>query len=200
MFCFRLFSSCCWGSLRGRPWHLTPTLGLVVTLSATCFPVLSRRTCQTLWRVTLLAIVAITNSLIQNVVSFEILPLFQESWLAQSWLRLMTLEFVCPNVNSLFWTLFRLIPNKMLSGTHSNQFETVPLVVKLVRLLVFRPWEPLCRAPVYRPSFTSILPEIRPGWSTDLQETEEPTCWMCSIQTHGIGTLSCKDKPTLFLS
>ena len=115
--------------LRGRPRNLTSTSGLVVTSSATCFAVLSRRTCQTLWRVTLVAIVAITNPLIQNFVgSSTILPLFQKSWLAQSCWGWWHWNSIARMSNPVFWALFRLIQNRMHSGTHSNQFETVPLV------------------------------------------------------------------------
>ena len=48
---------------------------------ATCFPVLSRRTCRTLWRMTLVADVAMTNPLLQNFVGFQICHFFKrEGW------------------------------------------------------------------------------------------------------------------------
>ena len=198
MFCFQLFSSCCWGSLRGRPWHLTPTLGLVVTLSATCFPVLSRRTCQTLWRVTLVAIVARTNPLIQNFAGFEICHFFKRVGLHRViedddiGIRLPECQpFVLStfpiNQKNAFWCTFQSV-RESTSPTSFTSSSCVSLMGTTVNNTV------------YRPSFTSFLPTIRPGWSKSLQETEEPTCWMCSIQTYGIGTLSCNDKSTLFLS
>ena len=174
MLCFRQFSSCCWGSLRGRPWHLTPTLGLVVTLSATCFPVLSRRTCQTLRRVTLVAIVAITNPLIQNFAGFDICHFFKRV----GWRRVVEDDDIgirLPKCPSSVLSTFPIDPKKCI---------LVHIPVSSRKYLSFM--GTTVQNTVYRPSFTSFLPAIRPDWSMGLQETEEPTCWMCSSKRTGL--------------
>ena len=187
MLCFRQFSSCCWGSLRGRPWHLTPTLGLVVTLSATCFSVLSRRTCQTLRRVTLVAIVAITNPLIQNFARLDICHFFKRVGRRRVvedddiGIRLPKCQILCFEHFS-DWSKKCILVHIPVSSRKNLSFMGTTV-----------------QNTVYRPSFTSFLPGIRPDWSMGLQETEELTCWMCSSKTYGIGTLSCNDKPTWFL-
>ena len=150
--------------LRGRPWHLTPTSGLVVTLSATCFPVLSRRTCQTLWRVTLVAIVAITNPLIQNFAGFEICHFFKRV----GWHRVVEDDDIgirLPNCQIRCFEHFGLIP-KMHSSTHSKQFEKIPLQTLSRRQVSSSSCVSFMgttvKNTVCRPSFTSFLPAIRP--------------------------------------
>ena len=106
------------------------------------FPVLSRRTCQTLRRVTFVADVARTNPLIQNFVSFEILSPFQESWLAQSCWGWWHWNSIAPMSNPVF-TALPIDPPKNCFLVHipissrkylSNLFHVVKLV---------RSWHPL---------------------------------------------------------
>ena len=116
----------------------------------------SRRTCQTLWRVTFVADVARTNPLIQNFASFEICHLFKRD----GWHRVVEDDDIgirLSNCQSSVLSMFPIDHPKLHSGTHSKQFEKVPLPTlarRQVRTM---------KNTVYRPSFTSILLEIRPG-------------------------------------
>ena len=103
------------------------------------------------------------------------LPLFQESWLAQSCWGWWHWNSFAQMSNPVFWALFRLIQKKCI---------LVHIPVSPRKYLSFM--GTTVQNTVCRPSFTSFLPAIRPDWSMGSQETEEPTCWMCSSKRTGL--------------